>query len=213
MTDQQKDPASRLSDFLGLALMALATIGSAWSGFQSSLWSGVQTFALSDALRAGRIASEKDLLSSQQRTLDGQAFMEYSRALAEGNASLAKFLHDRMRPEFLPALDAWLATKPLRNPNARASPFALPLYQLKAERESLEQERLAAEANSKARQANLASDSYTLLVFLYTPGLFLAGLAGSLIDRRFKCINIVLSLAFIVAATVLLFGLPVARRG
>ncbi|HKT46243.1 MAG TPA: hypothetical protein VJP87_01845 [Candidatus Acidoferrales bacterium] len=193
--------------------MALATIGSAWSGFQSSLWSGIQTFALADASRFGRNASESDLVANQQRSLDGQAFMEYSRALAEGNRRLAQFFHDRMRPEFLPVLDAWIATKPLRNPNAPTSPFVMPQYKLRSDQQAKEQDRLAAEMHKQARQANLTSDTYTLLVLLYTSALFLAGLVASLQQPRFKWINLGFSLVFVLAASIILFTLPIARRG
>ena len=203
----------KLPETLSLILMALSTIGSSWSGFQSSLWSGIQTFALADASRFGRNASESDLVANQQRSMDGQAFMEYSRALAEGNSRLAQFFHDRMRPEFLPALDAWLATKPLQNPAAPVSPFAMPEYQLRVAAQAKEEDRQSAETHAKAQQANLASDTYTLLVLLYTSALFLAGLVASLVESRFKWVNLALSFVFVVVATILLAGLPVAHRG
>src|SRR5262245_24420661 len=112
--DDVPAPASRRDDPLArnvaLVLMALATLGSAWSGFQAGLWNGIQTFRLADATKASRMSSQDTLLANQQRNLDAASFMEYARAISDHNAQLANFLHDRLRPEFRPVMDAWLAT-------------------------------------------------------------------------------------------------------
>ena len=43
---------------------------------------------------------------------------------------LADFYFKRFREEFRPAVDAWVATRPLKNPNAPLTPFAMPQYKL-----------------------------------------------------------------------------------
>jgi hypothetical protein len=203
----------RLTRILAPLLMTLATMGSAWGGFQSGLWNGIQTFRLADASKLSRLSSDNTLLASQQRNVDAAGFMEYARAISENNAGLAEFVRDRMRPEFRPALDAWLATKPLKNKDAPSSPFLMEQYKLKTQQEATDEDRLSNSMHDQAQQANLNGDTYSLTVLLFTSALFLAGLLTGLGDSRTKWIMIVLSVVFISAAGVILFGLPIAHRG
>jgi hypothetical protein len=46
-------------ELLVAVILGLATLGSAWSGYQSGLWSGIQTFRLAESTAAGRRAGEK----------------------------------------------------------------------------------------------------------------------------------------------------------
>jgi len=51
-------------------ILGLATLGSAWSGYQSGLWSGIQTFRLAESTAAGRRAGEKSVNANQLRGVD-----------------------------------------------------------------------------------------------------------------------------------------------
>lgn len=203
----------RLVRTLSLLLMALATLGSAWSGFQSGLWNGIQTFRLADSTKASRLSSQGELIASQQRTVDAAIFVAYARAMSEHNTVLAEFLHDRMRPEFRPAMDAWLATKPMKTKNAPASPFDMAEYHLRAEQQAANFDVSAGAFRAQAQGANSAGDSYTLAVLLFTSALFLAGLVTTFDDVGSRWTTIALSSGFIVAACFILFSLPVAHSG
>jgi len=196
-----------------LILMALATLGSAWCGFQAGLWNGIQTFRLEDANKVDRLSNQKVLLANQELNLDAVTFMEYSRALSENNLKLAEFTRDRMRPEFRPALDAWLATKPLQNPGAAASPFQMQEYIQKAKQEAQDADRSSSAMHDQAQQANLNGDSYGLAVLLFTSALFLAGLLTGIDETRTKWVVMFLSIVFVLLASYVVAGLPVAHRG
>ena len=56
-------------DILTAVLLSLATVGSAWCAFQSTLWDGIQTFKLMDAHQAGRLASQKEIESYQIKSI------------------------------------------------------------------------------------------------------------------------------------------------
>ncbi len=69
---------------LALLLMALATLGSSWSGYQAALWDGIQTFLLMDAASQSRDADEKALTANGQRAVDGALSMPETYMKAEG---------------------------------------------------------------------------------------------------------------------------------
>src|SRR5262245_17637470 len=81
-------------------ILGLATLGSAWSAYQSALWGGIQSFRLAEATAAGRRAAEKAIYANQLRGADLLLFEVYLRALSENNQLLADFLFQRFRPEF-----------------------------------------------------------------------------------------------------------------
>lgn len=202
----------RITQLAASLLMILATLGSSWSGFQSGLWNGIQTFRLADATKLSRLSSENAIVANQLRSVDAAGFIEYARAISENNTHLAEFVRDRMRPEFRPALDAWLATKPLQNPEAPPSPFQMQQYNLKAQQEATDQDRLASSMREQAQQANRNVDTYGLAVLLFTSALLLAGLLTGLSNVRVKWIMIGLSIVFMSVAGVVLSGLPIAHR-
>ena len=77
-------------------------------------------------------------------------FTQWVNAYALKQTELADFYFKRFRTEFKPAVDAWIATRPLKNPDAPLTPFAMPQYQLAARAEA---ERLDAQAEVSAAQA------------------------------------------------------------
>lgn len=203
----------RRTNTLALLLMALATLGSSWSGYQASLWDGIQTFQLMDAASQSREADEKALTANGQRAVDGALFVEYAKDLYEGRKQVAEFFLARMRPELQKAIQAWMATHPLKNPNAPPTPFVMPQYRLQVDEEARE---LAAKSDAtymQARKANLNSDTYTLLVVLFTASLFLAGLVGGFKDKIMRRMILILSFAVLLVAAVGMGLLPIAHRG
>jgi hypothetical protein len=162
--------------FLALLLMGIATLGTSWSGFQANLWNGKQTFRLADANRLGRLSSKNEMAGNQLRIVDAALFVEYARAYTEGNYKLSEFLLARMRPEFQPAMRAWLATNPLQNGDAPRTPFAMPEYHLNVDDQAQQQAEQADLNSQEAQWANRNSDTYTPLTVLFSISLFLAGL-------------------------------------
>ena len=113
-------------------LLALATVATAWSGYQSTRWNGEQAKAGARA-NALRIESAKTAgLANAQTQIDVATFTQWVNAYALKQTELADFYFKRFRAEFRPAVDAWVATRPLKNPKAPLTPFAMPQYQLDA---------------------------------------------------------------------------------
>jgi hypothetical protein len=89
---------------------------------------------------AGEIATEISTLrttafnaessANDKLIVDITVATSWLEAYSEGNRDLATFFEQRMRSEFLPAFEAWLATDPLHNEDAPTSPFAMAEYVL-----------------------------------------------------------------------------------
>ena len=117
---------------MATVLLAIATVATAWSGYQSTRWNGEQAKAGGRA-NALRIESAKAAgLANTQTEVDVATFTQWVNAYTLDQADLADFYFKRFRPEFKPAVDAWIATRPLKNANAPPTPFAMPQYKLAA---------------------------------------------------------------------------------
>lgn len=165
-------------------LLAMATVATAWSGYQASRWSGEQSIAFS-AASAARVESGKaSARAGQQVQIDVALFTQWIDAYARDEAELRDFYVKRFREEFTPAFETWLATDPRTNPDAPLSPFALPEYVL-AEQETADELVAEAEAQTElAKRNNQRSDNYVLCVVLFASSLFFAGISTKLVTAR-----------------------------
>lgn len=161
-------------------LLAVATVATAWSGYQSTRWNGEQSKAAARA-NALRISSTKAAaLANSETEIDVATFTQWVNAYAQNQTKLADFYFKRFRKEFRPAVVAWVATRPLKNPDAALTPFALPQYRLEARAEA---DRLDAQAELHAAQARRniqRSTNYVLGVVLFASALFFAGMSTKL---------------------------------
>ena len=85
---------------------------------------------------------------------------------------------------------AWLATTPLKNPDAPLTPFALPQYKLAA---AAEAKRLDAEAevsSATVRRNIQRASNYILGVVLFSVSLFFAGMSTKLSEPRLRKITL-----------------------
>jgi hypothetical protein len=133
-------------------------------------------------------------------------------ALSENNQQLAQFLFQRFRPEFKIAAEAWLTTKPLKNPSAPRTPFVMKEYSLVVENEM----RLLRDEEEKkfveARQANEISDKYLLLTVFFSVVLFLGGITAAFEKRLVRLSLVVLSATLLIVAATAMAFLPLATE-
>jgi hypothetical protein len=120
LTDASKRDWVELSATLLLALAAVATT---WRSYQAARWNGEQA-KVSSAVNKTRIeaARASDLANAQQE-VDVATFSQWVNAYARKEARLAGFYFKRFREEFKPAVNAWLATRPLENDGVPLTPF------------------------------------------------------------------------------------------
>ena len=191
-------------------LLAIATVATAWSSYQSARWSGVQTINFSRA-NAARVASTaQSTLAGQQTQLDVATFIAWTDAYAAKDTTLRDFYSKRFRAEFKPAVDAWLATKPLKNPAAPLTPFAMPQYHLAAQDKSRALTRTAEAATATAKVDNQRSDNYVLAVVLFASALFFAGISTKLDAVRLRISIVALGYALFFGTLIWVATFPVS---
>jgi len=174
------------AELVATVLLALATVATAWSGYQSTRWNGEQSKAAAKA-NALRIASAKAAgVANSQTEIAVATFTQWVNAYAEKQTELADFYFKRFRKEFRPAVEAWVATKPLKNPEAPLTPFAMSRYKLEARAEA---DRLDAQAELFAAQARRnirRASNYVLGVVLFASVLFFAGMSTKLTSPKLR---------------------------
>ena len=196
-------------ELVAALLLALATVATAWSGYQSTRWNGEQSKATARA-NALRIDSAKAAgLANTQTEVDVATFTQWINAYAQKQTRLTDFYFDRFRDEFRPAVNAWVATRPLENPNAPLTPFAMPQYKLAARAES---ERLDAEAEISAAKARLdiqRASNYVLGVVLFASVLFFAGMSTRLGSPKIRVAMLALGCAVFLSTALWIATSPV----
>ena len=162
------------ADVAGAVLMALATVATAWSGYQASRWNGEQATTGARA-NAARIESTRASgLADTQTQIDVATFTQWVDAYAQNETELATFYRRRFRAEFAPAVTAWIATRPLENEAAPLTPFAMPQYHLAARDEAAQLEVRADALSAKVRTDVQRATNYVLAVVLFAATLFFA---------------------------------------
>ena len=172
--------ADRRLELAATALLAIAAVATAWASYQSSRWHGKQAQAQSASIAARVESSKAADVANRQVQIDVAIFTQWVDAYATGETELADFYRQRFRDEFEPAFEAWVATRPLRNPDAPLSPFAMAEYQLAATEEAEQLEAEATEASHEVRIDIQRADNYVLAVVLFAVSLFFAGISTRL---------------------------------
>lgn len=165
---------------LSTLLLALAAVGTAWSSYQASRWQGQQALAGNRATAARVEANRSAAVANREIQVDVATFIAWVDAYSAGDTKLSAFYFRRFRPEFKPAVNAWIATKPLQNPKAPLTPFAMPEYRSAALAEA---DGLEAKGDVEASTSKLyveRAGRYVLCVVLFAMSLFFAGISTRL---------------------------------
>jgi Domain of unknown function (DUF4337) len=182
-------------------LLALAAVATAWSSYQAARWNGEQTKASSAVNKARIDAARASDLANAQTEVDVATFSQWIDAYARKEGELADFYFRRFRKEFKPAVNAWLATRPLATPDAPLTPFVMPQYRLAAKADAAALDRRAEELSAVVRRNIQRSTNYVLGVVLFAVALFFAGMTTKLASPApRKALLVVGCLVFVVAA-------------
>jgi hypothetical protein len=190
-----------LAEIIATVLLALATLATAWSGYQSARWGGVQSTKFSQAGALRTESTRASTTAGQLMQIDVGLFTNWINAYALDNQPLIEFYQQRFRPEFVVAFEAWLATDPKNNPDAPKSPFAMPEYVVSYQQESERLEQEASKTFEVGSAANQTSDDYVLNTVILASVLFLAGMQSRIKSVPARMIIVILGLC------ILAFGL------
>jgi hypothetical protein len=169
----------RLIEIVAVVMLAVATLGSAWCGFQANQWNGKE----SDFGRAGtdaRVEASRQFgLATQKVAYDASIVAQYAQAFIQGNDKLVTFYKTTLiRPEFLPVVEQWEAAV-----KANGSPppnlFQDPAYLTAQFADYQKAEAVADDATQKGNAASALGDDYVLTTLLLASALFFAGVTTS----------------------------------
>lgn len=174
----------RWVEFIAAIVLALATVATAWAGYQAALWGGDQTEHMTAANVASVRAAQQSNAALQTATLHANLFVAWVTAVSDEKQELADFLYARFPGELKTAADAWIATQPRQNPDAPTSPFVMPEYQLPQNVRAAELQALADDELQLANVANEVSDRYVLLTVIFASVLFFGGISGKFQSKQ-----------------------------
>jgi hypothetical protein len=175
---------SSLVEHVAVALLAITAVLTAWSGFEASKWSGEMSISFSRASTQRIEAAREATTAEAARAVDLQVFGIWLQATAQDDRALAEFSRERFTDHFAPAFDEWLATRPLKNPDAPRSPFAMASYVPPGQVEAAEADARADAYFADALADNRRGDNYTLLTVLFALVLFFGALSNRFGSRR-----------------------------
>jgi small-conductance mechanosensitive channel len=164
-------------DVLSTVLLGVAAVATAWATFQGAHWRSEQGLAGNRSTAARVQANRVAAVANRHVQIDALVFTHWVDAYAHREPRLAAFYFRRFRPEFRPAVTAWVATKPLTNPAAPLTPFAIPQYHSAASVSADALEAKGARLSALAQAQVQRADRYTLCVVMFATALFFAGIS------------------------------------
>ncbi len=183
-----------LAEIIATIILALATLATAWSGYQSARWGGEQSTKFSQAGALRTESTRASTKAGQIAQVDIGLFTNWVNAFAVDNQELVDFYEDRFRPEFELAFEAWLATDPKNNPDAPKSPFSMPEYTVSFAVEADLFEKEAAKTFEEGSAANQISDDYILNTVFLASVLFLSGVQVRMKSVPMRMLIVILGL-------------------
>jgi hypothetical protein len=189
-------------------LMALATLSTAWCGYQSAAWTRQSNRLMNEFNTLERKAGLMAVQGTQQATIQTGMFMQALAAHQAGNEQLLNFYLQRFPPELRKAYDAWMAQKPFENPSADPHPFVPNLYEMRGTREAADATEKAARSQEQARKAGNISGQYLANTVLFATVLFFASASGKFEQRRVRVVAFIFAVAVFVFAVLRTAVLP-----
>jgi hypothetical protein len=168
----------RVITIIEAVLLSLVALIAAWSGYSAAKWSTESSLSLAKASSARSTASSDEIQAIQIRTLDSVTFNAVEGAYITGNARVIRLDERRLRPGYKPAFYAWLATHPLKNPNAPPDPSDMPQYKIPQQAEATIYNARANSYFAAGESASGTADKYVRLTVLLAAVLFLVGIGS-----------------------------------
>ena len=200
---QHKSKLLGTLEIIEAIVLAMVAIATAWSGYQSARWDGLQDELYAQSSRLRVEAAGLLTRSGQEQTYDASAVAEWIKAEAANNQKVAQMFARRMRPEFRPAFEAWVKTDPINNPDAPPGPMMMPEYRNANAVDAANRGEDATLAFEQGAAARAISDKYVRATVTLATVLLLVA-----ISQRFKTHRVRTGLAIV---AILLVCLPVVR--
>lgn len=198
----------RLISIVEALLLSIVALLAAWSGYSAAKWGTESSLSLAKAAGARNRASVDEIEATQIRTLDSVSFNSVEGAYVAHNAELFRLAVRRLRPGYRPAFNAWLATRPLKNPHAPADPADMPQYVIPQEAQAQALGARSQALFSHGESAAGTADKYVRLTVVLAAVLFLVGIGSRFPLRAARYGLTGLAAVLLVISVVQLLGLP-----
>ncbi len=198
----------RLISIAEAVLLSIVTLMAAWSGYSAAKWGSDASLSLARSSSAQNEANLDRIQASQIRTLDSVSFNGLFAAYETHNPKLFRLMLNRLRPGYLVAVEAWLATHPLKNPHAPPDPSYMPQYKIPQQTQA---RALGVESQAEFNEGQSASataDKYVRLTVFLAAVLFLVGIASHFAARSARYGLIGIASVLLIVSAVQLLGLP-----
>jgi hypothetical protein len=199
----------RLVEIVAVLLLGIATVGTAWCGYQSSQWNGQQSDLARESSDARVEASRLFGLATQKVAYDANIVAQYAQAVVQGNDALAQFYRKNLvRPPFLPLLDQWQAEIA-----AGGSPTSLFQDQSYLDAQFGDYQKAIDQSEAltaQSQQASVTSNDYVITTILLAIALFFAGVTSSFRYQPARIFLVLLALGTVAVAATRLADLPIA---
>jgi len=195
---------------VGALLLSLATVATSWCAYQSARWSGVQTVQFAESNGDRTKATTAYTIGAQTAAYDATVTIELVNLYFDQDWEALEFMTQHMaRPEYLPAIEAWVNTNPIENPDAPKTPLDMPEYNNEWLDAGDELMKSSEKKTALAKASNQKSDNYVLLTVMFASVLFFAGISSKFVAKWLQYFFLGFGgLVFITAFTVM-FSQPV----
>lgn len=188
-------------EILAVLLLGIATVGSAWCGYEASRWNGEQGDLSREASDLDIEANRLTGIAVQQVAYDASLLADYAQAVATEEDRLAQFYRSSLvRPQFLPLLEQWedevaagRAPENLFEDEEYLDSQFGPAFEVQAKSEAVTQD---------SQAAGRSADAYVLTTLFFAIGLFFSGVTSSFRSRGIRVILLMgasLTVAFALA--------------
>jgi hypothetical protein len=208
--EEQTDTRERWLELGAVILLSLATLATAWSGYQAALWSGEQSQRYSQA-SALRVRADEDTVTGGQLHLGDLMLVNgWFNATETGNRRLAADYRRRFRPAFQPVFNAWLALDPLTNRRAPPGPTYMPQYHPAPFAAAAVADAKANRLFAEGSQAKTNDDDHILATVFFAAVLFLAAISLRLQWDRLRILVLSFGSVVFLGALVYVLTMPTA---
>ena len=199
----------RLTEMVAVLLLGVATVGTAWCGYQSSRWNSEQQDlgrrASDERVEANRLFG----LALQTVQYDASMIAQYAQAVIDEDAGLQRFIRaSLMRPRFLPTLERWEELVDQGQPPTNLLSDQDYLDEQLAGYQTAQAKAEATDVESQEASDN--GDEYVVLTLLLAMALFFAGVTTSFQLKGARIVLLALASVAIAYAISKIASLPVA---
>jgi hypothetical protein len=201
----RRDRVITIAEALLLSIVALLA---AWSGYSAAKWSTESSISMSKASATRAKSTVAHIQAVQIRTLDSVSFNAVFSAYLAGDRKAFALALKRLRPGYKPAVDAWLKTRPLKNPKAPPDPSYMPQYRIPQQSLAPALDEKATKEFHEGQSAAEHGDDYVRITVFLAAVLFLVGISTQFPLRVARYGLLGLATALLIVSVVQILGLP-----